>query len=93
MKQPGVRVSNIRRSLIKAIITGGVVAVATVSMRSNQRAFALERMTKPDVDYQDQPKGLQMCSTCTLFEPPAACKIVEGTVSPNGWCKDYAMAD
>jgi hypothetical protein len=44
-------------------------------------------------DYQDSPKGIQMCATCTLFEVPRSCKVVEGDISPNGWCRDYAMAD
>jgi hypothetical protein len=24
-----------------------------------------------------------------VFEPPSTCKTVEGTVSPDGWCKIY----
>jgi hypothetical protein len=24
---------------------------------------------------------------------PHACKVVEGKISPDGWCKAYAMAD
>jgi hypothetical protein len=34
-----------------------------------------------------------MCATCTLFAAPRSCKVVEGDISPNGWCKSYAMAD
>jgi hypothetical protein len=34
-----------------------------------------------------------MCAMCTLFEPPKSCKIVEGDVSPSGWCKAFALAD
>jgi hypothetical protein len=34
-----------------------------------------------------------MCATCTLFEPPRGCKVVEGDVSPYGWCKAFALAD
>jgi High potential iron-sulfur protein len=50
-------------------------------------------MTREQAQYQDQPKGISMCSTCTLFEPPKSCKVVEGDVSPNGWCKAFALAD
>ena len=31
-----------------------------------------------------------MCSTCVNFEAPTACKIVAGSISPNGWCIVYA---
>jgi hypothetical protein len=30
---------------------------------------------------------------CTLFEPPKSCKVVEGEISPNGWCKAFGLAD
>ena len=30
------------------------------------------------------PKDIRMCATCTLFEPPKSCKVVEGEISPNG---------
>jgi len=28
-----------------------------------------------------------------LFEKPNACKVVAGEVSPDGWCKAFALAD
>jgi len=39
--------------------------------------------------YQDAPKGDQRCDTCTLFLPDSGCKIVDGTIRPEGWCKFY----
>jgi hypothetical protein len=52
-----------------------------------------DKLSKQQAEYQDSPKGIQMCATCTLFVEPHSCKVVEGDVSPNGWCKSYAMAD
>jgi hypothetical protein len=51
------------------------------------------KMSKQQAQYQDTPKDIQMCATCSLFEEPDGCKVVDGDVSPNGWCKAYAMAD
>jgi hypothetical protein len=51
------------------------------------------KMSKQQAEYQDTPKGIAMCATCTLFVAPHTCKVVEGEVSPDGWCKVYAMAD
>lgn len=51
------------------------------------------KMSKAQAEYQDTPKGIQMCATCSLFEEPRACKVVDGDISPNGWCRSYAMAD
>jgi hypothetical protein len=52
-------------------------------------------MTKAQAEYQDMPNGIYSCATCTLFEAPHACncKVVEGDVSRDGWCKAFAMAD
>jgi hypothetical protein len=57
------------------------------------RARGDEKMSKQAAQYQDAPQGIAMCATCSLFVEPRSCKVVEGDVSPNGWCKAYAMAD
>jgi hypothetical protein len=50
-------------------------------------------MTRQQAEYQDKPNGIYSCSLCTLFEKPHSCKVVEGEVSEDGWCKAFAMAD
>ena len=57
------------------------------------KSFASEKLSKQQAQYQDSPKGIAMCATCTLFDAPHSCKVVAGDISPNGWCKLYAMAD
>jgi hypothetical protein len=54
---------------------------------------ASEKMTRQQAEYQDKPNGIYSCALCTLFEKPNACKVVAGEVSPDGWCKAFAMAD
>jgi hypothetical protein len=56
-------------------------------------ARGAEKMSKQTAQYEDAPHGIAMCATCSLFEEPHSCKVVEGDISPNGWCKAYAMAD
>jgi hypothetical protein len=68
----------------------GVIGMCAAPART---CAASEKLSKQQAEYQDSPKGIQMCATCTLFEAPHSCKVVEGDVSPSGWCKDYAMAD
>jgi High potential iron-sulfur protein len=29
----------------------------------------------------------QQCSNCSLFQEPNACTLVDGEISPAGWCK------
>lgn len=41
--------------------------------------------------YQGGPKGGQRCGNCTLFQGPASCKLVGGTIAPQGWCPLYVQ--
>jgi hypothetical protein len=56
-------------------------------------ALAQEKMTRQQAQYQDEPKGMLMCGTCSLFIPPKGCKVVEGDVAVTGWCKAFDLAD
>jgi len=71
----------------------GATLAAVVALSASARAAAQQKMTKREAAYQDQPKDIQMCSTCTLFVRPNACKVVEGDISPDGWCKLFDLAD
>jgi High potential iron-sulfur protein len=85
------RVKNIpRRRLIRTALTGAAVGLALgVIAKAETRV----KMSRAEAAYQDSPKDIQMCATCTLFEPPRSCRVVEGTVSPNGWCNAFELAD
>jgi High potential iron-sulfur protein len=78
-----------RRILIRAAIGGGSAALLLRIAPAN----AAEKMTRAQAEYQDTPNGIYSCGTCTLFVQPNGCKVVEGEVSKDGWCKAYAMAD
>lgn len=78
-----------KRALLRLV----VLAAGGASVRPWRTAAETDKMSKQQADYQDSPKGIAMCATCTLFVAPHACKVVDGAVSPNGWCKVYAMAD
>ena len=42
--------------------------------------------------YQDKPNGDQRGGRCAHFRAPNACQIVEGQISPNGWCRHFKAA-
>lgn len=45
------------------------------------------KSSQASVQYQDQPKGDQKCDGCLHFIAESnTCKVVEGQISPNGWC-------
>ena len=48
---------------------------------------ATNKVKKEAVQYQAQAKGDQKCSLCLHFQPESnSCKLVEGSISPDGWC-------
>jgi hypothetical protein len=83
------RIDRTRRKAVAAL--AGAISAGLVSQIS--RAKAAEKMTRQQAEYQDTPNGIYSCGLCTLFEKPNACKVVEGEVSKDGWCKAFAMAD
>jgi hypothetical protein len=83
------RIDNLRRKLMGAIAAG---ASAALLFRASQ-AQASEKMTQQQAEYQDTPNGIYSCGMCTLFERPNACKVVDGEISKDGWCKAFALAD
>lgn len=48
------------------------------------------KMTQAAARYQSKPNANQKCSNCANFIAPGSCKVVDGKVSPNGWCIVYA---
>ena len=65
-----------------ALSLGAATAAAVVSW-----AVAQQKISQADAKYQTTPKGDQRCDGCANFQPPNACKFVEGDISPNGWCQ------
>jgi hypothetical protein len=78
-----------RRKVVSAVVKG---VSAGLLLRISQTQ-ASEKMTREQAQYQDTPKGIYSCELCSLFEAPKSCKVVEGEVSKDGWCKAFAMAD
>ena len=50
------------------------------------------KMSQASVQYQSQPKGEQKCDGCLHFIAESnTCKLVEGQISPDGWCSLWAQ--
>jgi len=46
------------------------------------------KVSQASVQYQAQPKGEQKCGVCQHFIAGSnTCELVEGQISPEGWCK------
>ena len=82
-----------RRVVLKSMgVILGVAAVGAVLVPK-----IADMISKAWVRYQDNPEGDQYCAGCVNFIPgvtPAAngtCMIVEGAISPHGWCTAFAQ--
>ena len=78
-----------RRRIIGTILKG-VSAGLLFQISPTQ---ASDKMTRQQAQYQDTPNGIYSCANCSLFERPKSCKVVDGDVSEDGWCKAFALVD
>jgi hypothetical protein len=50
------------------------------------------KVSQASVQYQTQPKDEQKCGVCQHFIAESnTCKLVEGPISPEGWCTLWAQ--
>jgi len=75
----------------RVALTGTALALgaATAAIAVSQAA-AQQKITQTDATYQAMPKGDQRCGRCVNFQPPNACKFVQGDISPSGWCQLFS---
>jgi hypothetical protein len=69
-----------------AAVAGGGVLLATAIVAPTR---ASAKVAQRSVAYRGAPNGKARCANCTQWQPPAACKVVSGVISPNGWCSIY----
>jgi hypothetical protein len=84
-----------RRAILKsaALLAG----VATIRLLANTRnVFADGKLAKADVKYQGKSNAGKDCDDCLQFIAAATsgangtCKVVEGPISPHGYCIAFA---
>ena len=82
-----------RRTLLKGFAAAAGIALASTFTLTACSAKA----SKAALDYQDKPYGDEQCSDCRFFIPGrtpeenGACQMVEGSISPHGWCTAFAV--
>lgn len=76
-----------RRDFLNIAAVGAGAAFA-VGLVGSQPAMA-GSIPQRAAGYQGNPKGNQRCGNCALFQGPASCKLVGGTIAPQGWCTLY----
>lgn len=78
-----------RRAFSRAAISCALCAAITLTL-GPKLALAEGKLSKAEAKYQDHPQGSEQCGKCHHFAPPGSCKVVEGAISPNGWCTHFS---
>jgi hypothetical protein len=74
-----------------ALASAGVLFGSSFLLLVGNMAEAQEGKTSKEIaKYQEQPKDGHSCAICQFFHAPHTCQLVEGDVSPNGWCSYWS---
>ena len=84
-----------RRQIFRqgALIAGGA-ALGGLMLKAKTLAQTGTE-SKETAKYQDKPHGTQECDACMQFIPgkgssgSGTCKLVQGSISPKGWCMNF----
>lgn len=80
----------------RSFLSGVVVLPALAGLLFAQTSTAEAKGSQAQFKYQSTPKNGNKCSGCALFIKGSSatangtCKLVDGSISPNGWCTAYA---
>jgi hypothetical protein len=83
-----MNVLRVRRFVLKYCLLAPLVAAAPP-------ARAGKKMSLAQAGYQPTPNKRQRCATCTAYVRPregersGTCRLIEGNVGSNGWCRYF----
>ena len=92
MKDPQETVS--RAEFVKGAVV--LPALAGLLYAAGSAPARAAKGSKTQFKYQDKPNGSKKCSGCTFYiqgksaTADGTCKIVDGSISPNGYCIAYS---
>lgn len=71
----------------------GTPASAPPTSKTPSGPAESRKSSQAQAQYQGHPKGDQKCGKCLNFVAGSnTCKVVEGQVSPDGWCMFWVKA-
>ena len=84
-----------RAGMIGKLALAPIAIGALAALRAE--AEAAPTMDQKAAGYVTHPNGGKQCSGCSLYLPAksnpmkaaGACKLVKGSIAPNGWCKFF----
>lgn len=85
-----------RSRMIGRLAAAPIAIGALAALRAEAEAAA--SIDQKTAQYVTHPVGGKKCAACSLYIPakkdankaPGACKLVKGTIVPNGYCKFFS---
>ena len=84
---------NENRNLSRRSVLRGAALLASAAVTAGfvpSKDARAQKASKEAMNYADKPNGDKRCSNCLNFISPTSCAIVEGTISPDGYCVAWA---
>jgi hypothetical protein len=76
----------------RTFLGSALVLPAFASLLTTEALADSQKSSQAAMHYQSSPSGSMQCSGCNFFIPGSdansdgTCKIVDGTISPHGYC-------
>ena len=81
-----------RRRLLRYLVSG-IAAVLALPAHANDAKTkppaGLKKRSRESVRYRDFPFEKRTCAKCMLYVGDGECVIIDGKVSPEGWCNQW----
>jgi High potential iron-sulfur protein len=83
-------------SLRRKTFLGSLAALPLLNMFAAKARADSSKASQASMHYQNSPNNGMHCSGCKFFIPGSdaaangSCQIVDGSISPNGYCIAYA---
>jgi hypothetical protein len=71
------------------IATLSACAMTSAARARDKPLPGLRKRSREEVRYQNEPYLGRTCSRCVLYQGDGACVILDGAVSPEGWCTQW----
>jgi High potential iron-sulfur protein len=80
-----------RRKLLRTLLgLAGVFALSASADDAKPKPPAgLKKRSRESVGYRDFPYEKRTCAKCMLYVGEGECVIIDGKVSPDGWCTQW----
>ena len=80
---------NRRRFLRRCVAVSLSLPAVAAAVERPKPKDPFRKRSREEVHYQAEPYLGRSCSQCVLYQGHGVCVILEGAVSPNGYCDQW----